>query len=253
MGNSPGRQRRCNVLLDFSRLLLVMFASTSAGRPVEGALHRCCYTSGGCAANRASCSPANNTCSGSAAACGACSGTLCPGAPAPPPSPSPPTPPPPATRYTCDGLACVPDPGGAFSDRSCDNQCHKPTPPSPPSPPLPPSPLPARLLGHYLLIADDTTPYDSARDWQPVLHPYQQQGSNLLYLFSVNASHMPSLPPAFINLAKTRGTGARGSVPQGTLIIAALGGETSHGPLLESFGRRLVYFSSDLSCAYSMC
>jgi chitinase len=81
-------------------------------------------------------------------------------------------------------------------------------------------------LGHYLLIADDGTEYNSNRDWQPMLHPYQKSGSNLLYLFTINATQMPKLPPAFINLAKTRGTGKPGSVPKGTTIIAALGGET---------------------------
>ena len=200
-------------------VLLVTLAATSAGGPKE--THLCCYF-GGCKEQRDKCSPANNSCSRSVTACRTCGGTLCPAAP----GPAPPTPTP-KKKFTCDGRACVPDPGGAFGDRSCDNQCQIP-PPGPPSPapPLPPSPLPARPLGHYLLIADDGTPYDSTRDWQPVLHPYQQQGSNLLYLFTINATNMPHLPPAFINLAKTRGTNAPGSVPKDTLIIAALGGET---------------------------
>jgi hypothetical protein len=36
---------------------------------------------------------------------------------------------------------------------------------------------------------------------------------------------MPKVPPAFATLAKTRGTGAPGAVPDGTSIIFAIGGQ----------------------------
>jgi len=103
-----------------------------------------------------------------------------------------------------------------------------PTPPSPPVP-TPPGPfrLPAHVLGHYLLIADDDpkwAPYHSDYDWQPVLHPYQQKGANVLFLAFLNPATMPALPPAMANLAATRGSSEPGSVPSSTILIPSLGG-----------------------------
>ena len=38
--------------------------------------------------------------------------------------------PPPSTNFTCNGAACVQDPGGKYQGSTCDNQCA--TPPKPP-------------------------------------------------------------------------------------------------------------------------
>ena len=48
--------------------------------------------------------------------------------PSPPPTPSPPSPP---MNYTCNGPACVPDPGGPHSDSSCNHVCNRPPAPPP--------------------------------------------------------------------------------------------------------------------------
>ena len=86
--------------------------------------------------------------------------------------------------------------------------------------------LAARTLGMYVLVADDTDKvYTSTHEWTPQLHPYQQQGADVLYLTFLNPALMPSVPPAFAALAKSRGTGAAGAVPSGTTIIFAIGGE----------------------------
>jgi len=87
--------------------------------------------------------------------------------------------------------------------------------------------LASRNLGIYVLLADDTDAkgYDSNKDWQPQLYPYQQNGSDILFFTFINPDDMPSVPPAFSNLAKTRGTSADGAVPTGTTILFAIGGQ----------------------------
>lgn len=87
-------------------------------------------------------------------------------------------------------------------------------------------PLPDRMLGMYVLVADDTYPgHTSTDDWEPALHPYQQDGANALFLTFLNPSTMPALPPAFKSLAASRGSGAEGSVPENTTLIFSVGGE----------------------------
>ena len=75
-------------------------------------------------------------------------------------------------------------------------------------PPYTPTRIPARMLGMYALVADDTDKvYTSDYDWNPALFPYQIAGSNTLFLTFINPSRMPVVPAAFANLAKTRGSG----------------------------------------------
>lgn len=89
-----------------------------------------------------------------------------------------------------------------------------------------PKRIPARMLGMYVLVADDTDKvYTSEYVWTPALFPYQATGSNTLFLTFLNPAKMPAVPPAMANLAKTRGTGAAGAVPNGTTIMFAIGGQ----------------------------
>jgi len=78
----------------------------------------------------------------------------------------------------------------------------------------------------YILLADDTDKvYTSTYNWSPQLYPYQQTGTNTLFYTFINPSRMPAVPPAFAALAKTRGSGATGAVPNGTTIMFAIGGQ----------------------------
>jgi len=87
-------------------------------------------------------------------------------------------------------------------------------------------PLPDRMLGMYVLVADDTYPgHTSTDDWEPVLHAYQQEGANALFLTFLNPATMPALPPAFKHLAASRGSSAEGSLPANTTLIFSIGGE----------------------------
>jgi len=86
--------------------------------------------------------------------------------------------------------------------------------------------MPAKMLGMYVLIADDTDKvYTSTHKWTPQLFPYQQTGSNVVYLTFLNPKLMPAVPPAMAALAKTRGSGKKGAVPAGTAILFAIGGQ----------------------------
>ncbi len=79
-------------------------------------------------------------------------------------------------------------------------------------------------VGLYSLLADDTDPrYPSHANWQPELHPYQQEGFSTLYLTFIRPDTM-EVPPAFTRLARTRGTNQAGAVPAQTRIIFAIGG-----------------------------
>jgi len=87
--------------------------------------------------------------------------------------------------------------------------------------------LASRNVGMYVLLADDTDAkgYNSTRYWQPELYPYQQNGSDILYFTFINPDYMPDVPPAFANLAKTRGSNEIGAVPSETTILFAIGGQ----------------------------
>jgi len=87
--------------------------------------------------------------------------------------------------------------------------------------------LASRNVGIYVLLADDTDAkgYDSTKEWQPQLYPYQQNGSDILFFTFINPDDMPAVPPAFANLAKTRGSNEIGAVPSSTTILFAIGGQ----------------------------
>ena len=103
-----------------------------------------------------------------------------------------------------------------------------------PQPTLPPTPSgrgifaawPNKVLGLYLLLADDYHEgFDSNAVWSPKLYDYQQKGANVLFLTFINPGTM-AIPPAFQNLAATRGTQTEGAVPKDTVIIFAIGENT---------------------------
>merc|ERR1711890_95832 len=86
-------------------------------------------------------------------------------------------------------------------------------------------PFPKKSLGMYILLADDTEDdfHTDNDQWEPLLHPYQQDGSNVLFFTFINPETM-AVPKAFKKLAASRGTGAEGAVPKDTLILFAIGG-----------------------------
>lgn len=86
--------------------------------------------------------------------------------------------------------------------------------------------LPKLVLGMYILLADNADEHEGWHDnddWEPLLHPYQQQGSNVLFFTFIDPTNM-TVPLAFRKLAATRGSGEEGAVPADTLIIFAVGG-----------------------------
>ena len=87
-------------------------------------------------------------------------------------------------------------------------------------------------MGFYVLLADDTEKgYESDRDWYPKLYPYMQNGANVLFFTFINPTTM-EVPPAFVNLAKSRGSDESGAVPQDTVILFALGLQKLHTPIV---------------------
>jgi len=86
------------------------------------------------------------------------------------------------------------------------------------------APWPKKVMGLYVLLADDSEEgFESHVDWNPKLYPYMQTGANVLFFTFIHPTTM-EVPPAFVNLAKTRGTDAEGAVPADTVILFALGG-----------------------------
>jgi len=85
--------------------------------------------------------------------------------------------------------------------------------------------MPKKVIGMYILLADDTEEgYHTANgDWEPLLHPYQQTGANVLFFTFINPATM-DVPISFRKLAASRGTNADGAVPAETRIIFAIGG-----------------------------
>merc|ERR1719430_2474955 len=85
-------------------------------------------------------------------------------------------------------------------------------------------PLPKKVLGMYILLADNTEDdfHDDA-DWEPLLYPYQQDGANVLFFTFINPETM-EVPLSFKKLAASRGTNAEGAVPADTVIMFAIGG-----------------------------
>ena len=84
--------------------------------------------------------------------------------------------------------------------------------------------LPTTTLGMYCLIADDTvTNYTGDADWQPTLYPYQQKGSNVIWMTFVNPEKMPIIPPAMKKLAACKGQ--KGCPGKDVPTIVSVGGE----------------------------
>jgi len=84
--------------------------------------------------------------------------------------------------------------------------------------------MPNKVLGMYVLLADDTVNgFHTDDDWEPLLYPYQQVGCNMLFLKSINPTSM-EVPLSFKKLVASRGTGNEGAVPADTLIIFMIGG-----------------------------
>merc|ERR1719400_1912342 len=85
--------------------------------------------------------------------------------------------------------------------------------------------MPKKVVGMYILLADDTEPgfHSDNYDWEPKLHPYQQYGSNVLFFTFINPATM-EVPVAFKKLAATRCKDTEGAIPCDTLVIFAIGG-----------------------------
>merc|ERR1712137_76496 len=77
--------------------------------------------------------------------------------------------------------------------------------------------LPDKVVGLYLLIADDDWPYKSETEWVPQLPDYMG-GVNVLFLAFVHPAKMPALPPAMQYVAQHRPDGAQ-------KVIASIGGQ----------------------------
>merc|ERR1719483_1323280 len=83
---------------------------------------------------------------------------------------------------------------------------------------------PSKILGLYVLLADDTEEgFESSADWDPKLFAWQQEASNVLFFTFIHPDTM-DVPSSYQKLAATRGSGTTGSVPADTVIIFAIGG-----------------------------
>jgi hypothetical protein len=78
--------------------------------------------------------------------------------------------------------------------------------------------MPEKVVGLYLLIADDGWPYKSETQWVPKLPAYMGAGPNVLWLAFVNPAKMPALPPAMQYVGLHRPDPKQ-------LVIASVGGE----------------------------
>jgi len=83
---------------------------------------------------------------------------------------------------------------------------------------------PKKVVGLYVLLADDDHENFTSTDvWEPELYEYQQEGANVLFFTFIHPTTM-AVPPAFQKLAATRGTDKKGAVPKDTVVIFAIGG-----------------------------
>eukprot|EP00095_Tigriopus_kingsejongensis_P010891 maker-scaffold1216_size55193-snap-gene-0.10 protein:Tk10891 transcript:maker-scaffold1216_size55193-snap-gene-0.10-mRNA-1 annotation:"glycoside hydrolase family 18 protein" len=84
--------------------------------------------------------------------------------------------------------------------------------------------LPKKILGLYILLADDDEEgFESNAQWEPALYPWQQISANVLFFTFIHPTTM-EIPQSFQKLAATRGTDKEGAVPKDTTIIFAIGG-----------------------------
>jgi len=85
-------------------------------------------------------------------------------------------------------------------------------------------PWPKKVLGLYVLLADDDHEgFESNAVWEPRLYEWQQKAANVLFFTFIHPITM-DIPKSFENLAKTRGTGVPGAIPSNTVILFAIGG-----------------------------
>jgi len=85
-------------------------------------------------------------------------------------------------------------------------------------------PWPKKVMGLYVLLADDDHEgFENDAHWEPRLYDWQQKAANVLFFTFIHPVTM-DVPPAFENLAKTRGTGVEGAIPSDTVILFAIGG-----------------------------
>lgn len=85
-------------------------------------------------------------------------------------------------------------------------------------------PWPKKVLGLYVLLADDDHEgYESEAVWEPRLYEWQQKAANVLFFTFIHPITM-DIPPAFEALAKTRGQDIPGAIPKDTVVLFALGG-----------------------------
>merc|ERR1712156_1187243 len=83
---------------------------------------------------------------------------------------------------------------------------------------------PSKIMGLYVLLADDTEDgFGTNADWDPKLFKWQQEASNVLFFTFIHPDSM-EVPLAYQKLAATRGSGNPGSVPADTVIMFAIGG-----------------------------
>jgi hypothetical protein len=79
------------------------------------------------------------------------------------------------------------------------------------------------VIGLYILLADnDHEGFEDTAVWEPRLYEYQQKAANVLFFTFLHPVTM-DVPPAFSNLAKTRGTNVPGAVPADTVMLFAIG------------------------------
>ena len=72
-------------------------------------------------------------------------------------------------------------------------------------------------MGFYVLLADDTEEGfgTNACDWEPELYDYQLEAGNVLFFTFINPETM-EVPCAFEKLMATKGSGAKGAIPDDT-------------------------------------
>ena len=101
-------------------------------------------------------------------------------------------------------------------------------------------------MGMYIILADDTEEgYETDSDWEPELYDYQVQAGNVLFFTFVNPETM-IVPNAYAKLMATKGSGAKGSIPDDTseffLII-----------LMNPFHLYCASHSSCALCNWRLC
>ena len=72
-------------------------------------------------------------------------------------------------------------------------------------------------MGFYIILADDTEEGFETNNctWEPELYDYQLEAGNVLFFTFINPETM-AVPCAFEKLMATKGSGAKGSIPDDT-------------------------------------